>query len=213
MDSGLSKAVSAKKPILIGIAGPSCSGKTLLAKSLSERLKPDNTSILTLDSYYYDLADLPFDSRKQRNFDIPDALDWNLLESHIELLAEGNQVEKPVYLFPSHTRSGKGELMVPGEYVIIEGLFALNSELIRSFLGMAVYIALDDTTCLDRRIERDMAERGRSRESIIDQFESTVKPMAKKYVYTVKHHADIIINGADSIEESTVKVINTLRTI
>ncbi len=197
--------------MLIGIAGPSCSGKTMLAISLAGHLKPPGTAIITLDSYYHDLFKIAPDDRMKCNFDIPDSLDWELLTSHVNALAAGKEIEKPVYLYPSHTRAEHGKNVIPGNYLIIEGLFALYNEEIRQLLDVCVYISLDNDTCLKRRIARDTVERGRSRDSIINQYENTVRPMAEKYVLPAEAVADIVVNGDRPVEESAARIIEYLK--
>jgi len=196
-----------KGPHIIGVAGPSCSGKSEIARCLIEELSEMNPVILSLDSYYHDLSPLDPEERKHRNFDVPEALDHVLLREQLIALANGSAIEKPVYDFATHTRSPQSERIVPGETVIIEGLFALYWEKIRELFHTSVFVTLHDHVCLSRRIERDTKERGRSRESVLSQYTETVRPMNEKYILPTKTFADIIINGEDPLEQSTALIM------
>jgi len=196
-----------KGPHIIGVAGPSCSGKSEIARCLIEELSEMNPVILSLDSYYHDLSPLDPEERKHRNFDVPEALDHVLLREQLIALANGSAIEKPVYDFATHTRSPQSERIVPGETVIIEGLFALYWEKIRELFHTSVFVTLHDHVCLSRRIERDTKERGRSRESVLSQYTETVRPMNEKYILATKTFADIVVNGEDPLEQSTALIM------
>jgi len=202
-----------KGPHIIGVAGPSCSGKSEIARCLIEELSEMNPVILSLDSYYHDLSPLDPEERKHRNFDVPEALDHVLLREQLIALANGSAIEKPVYDFATHTRSPQSERIVPGETVIIEGLFALYWEEIRELFHTSVFVNLHDHVCLSRRIERDTKERGRSRESVLSQYTETVRPMNEKYILPTKTFADIVINGEDPLERSTALIMAHIRGI
>ena len=202
-----------EKPHIIGVAGPSCSGKSEIARCLIKELSEMNPVILTLDSYYHDLSPLDPEERKHRNFDVPEALDHELLREQLMALANGSAIEKPVYDFATHTRSPQSERIVPGETVIIEGLFALYWEKIRELFHTSVFVNLHDHVCLSRRIERDTKERGRSRESVLSQYTETVRPMNEKYILPTKTFADIVVNGEDPLEQSTALIMAHIRGI
>lgn len=202
-----------EKPHIIGVAGPSCSGKSEIARCLIKELSEMNPVILTLDSYYHDLSPLDPEERKHRNFDVPEALDHELLREQLMALANGSAIEKPVYDFATHTRSPQSERIVPGETVIIEGLFALYWEEIRELFQTSVFVNLHDHVCLSRRIERDTKERGRSRESVLSQYTETVRPMNEKYILPTKTFADIVVNGEDPLEQSTALIMAHIRGI
>ncbi len=198
------------KPFLIGIAGPSCSGKSEVAYNILSRFKDGEAVIIHLDSYYHDLAQLEFEQRAEWNFDIPRALDHELLISNLSQLLQGKSIEKPIYLFPSHTRANKGETVKPAKYVIVEGLFALYWEDVRSLLDLKVYIDASDSICLTRRKDRDSEQRVRTIESVVEQYEKTVRPMFEKYVQPTKAFADLIINGENPIVQSGSETIQYL---
>jgi uridine kinase len=192
------------KPYLIGIAGPSCTGKTELARRVANLVA---APLLPLDCYYFDLSHMPLERRAHSNFDIPESLDQELLASHITALSEGREIGRPVYDFATHTRTEQTEIINPGPYVIIEGLFVLFWEPVRRLLGTKVFVDLDDRTCLDRRILRDTKERGRTPESVVLQFGETVRPMADKYIRPTREFADLVVCGDDPIEASVAAVM------
>ncbi len=192
------------KPYLIGIAGPSCAGKTELSRHLARLL---SSVILPLDCYYFDLSHLPLDERARANFDMPSALDHDLFLQHLTALSEGREIPRPVYDFATHSRSDKVEIVKPRKFIIVEGLFVLYWADVRRVLGTKVYVDLEDKACLDRRILRDVKERGRTPESVIWQFTETVRPMAEKYIRPTHQFADLIVDGDDRIDHSVARVM------
>jgi uridine kinase len=163
--------------------------------------------VVTLDIYYRDLEHMPLDQRAQANFDIPDSLDDALLAQHVTLLAQGQTVDAPVYDFKRHIRSAAVQRISPGAVIIVEGLFALYWEPLRALLNLKVYVEAGDATCLARRLERDIRERGRTRESVLEQYEATVRPMAEKYVLPTRRFAGLVLDGTKPIEESAGMVL------
>jgi len=201
-DRGL--APGRARPYLIGIAGPSCAGKSELAQRLGRMLP---APILSLDSYYRDLAHLPFEERGRRNFDLPEALDEELLAAHLGLLAGGREIAKPVYDMTRHARAGGTERVVPGEFLIVEGLFALYWEDVRRLLGTKVFVEAPDEVCFERRRERDVRERGRTPESVLEQYTRTVRPMAERYILPTREFADVVVSGTEAVERSVGAVL------
>lgn len=197
-------------PYLIGIAGPSCSGKTELARRLQPVL-PGESLILALDSYYRDLAHLPLEERARSNFDEPEALEASLLAEHIEALAAGREISKPVYSFEQHIRAPYTTRVVPGDFVLLEGLFALYWPGIRQRFSTKVFVQVRDEVALERRIERDQRERGRTRDSVLLQYASTVRPMCEKYLLPTRQFADVVVDGEGRIEESVDAVLEHVR--
>ena len=189
---------------IIAIAGPSCAGKTELAKSLSRLL---SAPILPMDAYYRDLDFLPIESRCHFNFDLPDAVDHDLLRQHLTALAAGLPVQRPVYDFTVHTRSSSWETVTPGRHVILEGLFALYWADLRPLFGTKVYIDAPDDVCLARRQVRDVRERGRTAESVHNQYVEIVRPMAELYVRPTRCFADIVVSGDVPLEQSSAAVL------
>ncbi|HUS18249.1 MAG TPA: uridine kinase [Terriglobales bacterium] len=200
----------AMKPYVIAIAGPSCSGKTSVAKSLAAELP---ATIFSLDAYYHDLSQLSFSERAAFNFDHPDSLEVEILSRDLHLLAQGREVVRPVYDFHTHTRSGKTETLNPSPYLIVEGLFTLYWESIREIYSTKVFMEADHETCLPRREARDIAERGRSPESIHQQYAATVRPMADQFVMPTRQYADLILSGSQPVEESAAAVLAHVRSV
>ncbi len=183
----------AKKRILIGIAGGSGSGKTLVAQTLYRELGSDKVIIIEQDAYYKDLSHLPPEERARRNFDHPDAIDQDLLVQQIKDLLEGKPIEQPIYDFTTHTR--KKETRRIGEHLIIvlEGILILDSPRLRELMDIKVFVDTDPDIRLIRRIRRDVSERGRTVESVLEQYEKSVRPMHLQFVEPSKRYADIII--------------------
>lgn len=196
------------KPYFIGIAGPSCAGKSFLSKHIAREL---DAGLFHLDSYYRELTHLSMVQRAHFNFDSPDALESDMLISDARLLASGRTIEKPVYDFTTHSRTSQTEQLVPRPFIIVEGLFALYWEDLRKLEGTKVYVDLGEDVCLERRIERDIRERGRTRESVLQQYETTVLPMARQYVHPTRRYADIVVTGDDDIVNEVTSVMANIR--
>ncbi|MBZ5512947.1 MAG: uridine kinase [Acidobacteriia bacterium] len=189
---------------IIAVAGPSCAGKTELAKRLARSL---SATILSMDAYYRDLAFLPLESRSKFNFDLPDSLDHTLLREHLTALAAGLPIQRPVYDFTIHTRSSVWETVTPGPFLILEGLFALYWDDLRPLLTTKVYVDAPDEVCLARRQVRDVLERGRTAESVHKQYIEIVRPMAELYIHPTRRFADVVVSGQVPLEQSTVEVM------
>jgi uridine kinase len=196
------------KTYLIGIAGPSCAGKTELARNLVSVL---SASILSLDCYYIDLSDRVLEERARFNFDEPGALDHTLFARHVRSLSHGETIERPVYDFATHARTAEVEVVYPREFIIIEGLFVLYWPEVRSCFGTKVFVDLADEACLERRIVRDVRERGRTAESVRRQFAETVRPMAELYVQPTRAFADLILAGDNPIQNSVESVLDHIK--
>lgn len=194
------------KPRIIGIAGPSGSGKSELSRRLSALT---GAPIVSLDSYYADLGHLPLAERAKTNFDDPASLDLPLLLEHARKLAEGQAVEIPRYDFATHTRTDGSDLVTPAPVVIIEGLFTLFWNELRELLDTRIYVDLEDETCYSRRLARDVRERGRTPECVATQYATTVRPMAEKFIWPTKRHADLVIRGDAALEEAAKAVLAT----
>lgn len=191
-------------PYLIGIAGPSGSGKSELSRRLAKRL---NAPVISMDSYYKELGHLSLAERAEVNFDEPASIDEVLLRQHLGALRDGRTVEIPHYDFAAHTRTAQTERLEPGEVVILEGLFTLYWEELRRLFQTMVYVDLEDETCFARRLARDVRERGRTAESVQWQYETTVRPMAETYILPTKRHADVVIRGDGQLDESVELVL------
>ena len=196
------------KPFFIGVAGLSGSGKTALARKLAPHL---DAEVITLDAYYHPQSHLSLEDRAHLNFDHPDALDWTLLASHLASLARGESIDEPLYLFDRHTRAESTRRIHPQPIVIVEGILALHHAGVREHLGLAVFVTTRDEVCLRRRLERDIAERGRTRESVLEQYSRTVWPMAVEYVLPSRQHATLVVSGEEPLDESVEAVLKMLQ--
>lgn len=199
----------AQKPVVIGIAGCSGSGKTTLAIELARQL---DATLFPLDLYYRDLSQLPLELRHEQNFDHPDSLESELLIEHVRSLAAGRPIERPVYDFKTHSRvAGAFDRVVPARVVIVEGILALHYDELVSLYDFSVYVNAPNEVCLKRRIYRDMMERGRTEESVREQFEATARPMAERYVLPSATRASVVVEGTDALDWSVEQVLQMIR--
>jgi uridine kinase len=182
-----------KRPLLILVAGGSASGKSTVVQEILDKAGLDDVLIIKHDDYYLDQTHLPLEVRYLTNYDHPSSLDNELLYGHLNLLLQGKSIDKPTYDFVNHTRSTIVEHVDPKPIIIVEGILILENEKIRGLSNMNLFVELDDDTRFIRRMLRDMRERGRTLESIITQYESTVKPMFHKHIKPTKRYADVII--------------------
>lgn len=185
--------------MIIGICGGTGSGKTTIARAIVELVGSGNVVLVEQDSYYRNLADMPLDERHQANFDHPDSIDSDMLVNHLMRLKQGLTVEMPLYDFKTHTRSDRIEIIEPKPVVIVEGILIFAEPRVLGLLDMRIYVDTPDDIRFIRRLKRDIAERGRTVESVIDQYYRTVRPMHHEFVEPSKRYADIIIpEGANS---------------
>lgn len=193
---------------MLGIAGCSGSGKTTLARELANQL---DATLFPLDLYYRDLSQFPLDSRHKRNFDHPDSLESELIVEHVRALAKGETIQRPVYDFKTHSRvAGEFEEIEPKGVVIVEGILALHyTELVRCY-DFSIYVNAPHDVCLARRIHRDMRERGRTEESVREQFEAAAWPMAELYVVPSATLASVTVEGTDSLDWSVQQILDRL---
>ncbi len=186
-------------PQLIGIAGPSCSGKTELARWLS---RATGAQVLNLDHYYIDLAHLPLEIRAKTNFDEPHSVDHDAILEHARTLRSGQSIHAPQYNFATHTRAPGDEVIEPGRLVILEGLFALYWAELRDLFALKIYVHAPDEVCFQRRLFRDTRERGRTEASVREQYAATVRPGVVDFIAPCKAHADLVLSGTDPIDAS-----------
>ncbi len=202
------------KPVtVIGISGGTCSGKTLVAKRIVEQVGEDNVLICNQDNYYRDLRDLNSEERANWNFDRPEAIDRPLFYQLMTELANGKSVDEPIYDFVNHVRTAKTRRLDPKPVLIIEGILVLNDSVIRDLLDFKIYVDEDSDIRLARRIQRDEMERGRSANSVLDQYLNTVRPMHLKYVEPSKLYADIIIPGGGENLAAIGVLANHIKTL
>jgi len=198
--------MNSRAPFNIGIAGPSCAGKTSLARKVAELL-PGSTTIFGLDSYYHDLSHLPFAERKKFNFDSPEALEDAMLAGHLEQLARGEPIQRPVYDFPTHTRMrDKFDEVQAGDFLIVEGLFTFHWPQVRRIFDLRVFVHAPDGVCFDRRKVRDIEERGRTLDFVLAQYNETVRPGSESFILPTQQFAHLVISGEQPIEESARQI-------
>lgn len=180
-------------PVVIGIAGGSGSGKTTVLARIIDAFGSDQIAVLDHDAYYQDLADYSPEERETFNFDHPDALETKLMREHLDVLSQGEPIEKPIYDFTTHRRKEETETIEPRPVVIIEGILVLAERELEEAMDIRIYVDTADDIRLMRRIRRDIQERGRSIDGVLRQYERTVRPMHIEFVEPSKRKADIII--------------------
>jgi uridine kinase len=180
-------------PLVIGIAGGSGSGKTTVAQEILQRVGPDRIAFLQHDSYYKDLSGLPPTQRAEVNFDHPNSLETELLTEHIATLRDGRPVEVPIYDFSTHSRTTQTFTVQPRRVILVEGILIFTEAALREMFDVKIFVDTDSDLRLIRRLERDIAERGRTAQSVIKQYQTTVRPMHLEFVEPSKRYADVII--------------------
>ena len=180
-------------PLVIGIAGGSGSGKTTVAQEILQRVGPDRIAFLQHDSYYKDLSGLPPAQRAEVNFDHPNSLETELLIKHIASLRAGASVEVPIYDFSIHARTAKTFTVQPRRVILVEGILIFTEAALRDMFDVKIFVDTDSDMRFIRRLERDIKERGRTTESVIRQYQLTVRPMHLEFVEPSKRYADVII--------------------
>lgn len=181
------------EPVVIGVAGGTGSGKTTVAREILRRAGTDQISLIQHDAYYRDLSDLPKAQRAMQNFDHPDALDNDLLIVHLQELKAGRAIEMPVYDFTTHTRTAETQRVDPHRVILLEGILIFVDEALRQLMDVKIYVDTHADIRFIRRLQRDIAERGRTMESVIRQYLATVRPMHQEFVEPSKRYADVII--------------------
>lgn len=200
--------MSRKKPIIIGVSGGSGSGKTSVSRAIFNNFPNHSIMMLEHDSYYKDQSHLSFEERLKTNYDHPFAFDTDLLIEHLEKLLNYETIEKPVYDYVAHTRSTETVIQEPKEVIILEGILILEDKRLRDLMDIKIYVDTDDDIRIIRRIKRDMVERGRTLDSIIDQYLSVVKPMYHQFIEPTKRYADVIVpEGGEN--HVAIDLINT----
>ncbi|BDR63960.1 uridine kinase [Clostridium tetani] len=182
-----------KRPILIGITGGTGSGKSTVSKEICRRFDKELIVMIEQDSYYKDQSHLSIEERVKTNYDHPNAFDTELLVKHLKELSSWNKVEKPIYDFELHNRKNETEIVEPTEIIIVEGILVLEEKEIRDLLDIKIYVDTDADVRIIRRLVRDIKERGRSLDSVINQYLNVVRPMHMQFIEPSKRYADIII--------------------
>lgn len=182
-----------KCPVLIGITGGSGSGKSTISKEICEKFSEDCIATLEMDSYYKDQSHLTFEERIKTNYDHPDAFDTVLLVQHLKELINGQTIQKPIYDFEEHNRKEETITVQSRDIIIVEGILVLQEEILRDILDVKIYVDTDADVRFIRRMLRDISDRGRSMESVVDQYLNVVRPMHTQFIEPTKRYADIII--------------------
>lgn len=200
--------MSKKKPIIIGVSGGSGSGKTSVSRAIYNHFPNHSIMMLEHDSYYKDQSHLTFEERLKTNYDHPFAFDTDLLIEHLEKLLNYETIEKPVYDYVAHTRSTETIIQEPKEVIILEGILILEDKRLRDLMDIKIYVDTDDDIRIIRRIKRDMVERGRTLDSVIEQYLGVVKPMYHQFIEPTKRYADVIVpEGGEN--HVAIDLINT----
>ncbi len=200
------------KVFVVGIAGGSGSGKTTLTNKVAAALAPD-VAIITHDSYYRAHHDMTYDERTQLNYDQPDSYETELLVQHLCALLQGEPVERPIYDFSIHDRTDETETVLPAPVIIVEGILLFENPALRALMDLKVFVDASADVRILRRLQRDVRERGRSIESVIDQYLATVRPMHEAYVEPSKRSADLIVptDGEGSFDVAAEALVNHVR--
>jgi uridine kinase len=201
------------EPVIIGVAGGTGSGKTTIAHAVLERAGARRISLIQHDAYYRDLGNLPLAQRAAQNFDHPDSLENELLIAHLTRLKQSQPVDVPVYDFTTHTRTSETRRIGPNAVIIVEGILIFADEALRRQMDVKIYVDTDADIRFIRRLQRDVAERGRTVESVIRQYMATVRPMHQEFVEPSKRFADIIIPEGGFNEVAIDMVASRIKTL
>ena len=203
------------KPLIIGIAGGSGSGKSTVARNVAELLTTSSVAFIDMDAYYKNFPNLSLDERRKLNWDHPDAFDYDLLCNHLDLLSRRKPIDKPEYDFVTHLRRPQSVHVDPADVVVIDGILLFVDERVRELCDVKVFVDADADIRLIRRIERDTHDRGRPLDEIIEQYLSTVQPMHLQFVEPSKRYADVIVprggHNAIAIEMIVAKIQRRLQ--
>jgi uridine kinase len=203
------------KPLIIGIAGGSGSGKSTVARNVAQALHAESVAFIDMDAYYRNFAHLPMEERRKINWDHPEAFDWDLLVEQLERLSSGHPIDKPVYDFVTHTRSDRTVAVPPASVIVIDGILLLSDARVRELCDVKVFVDADADIRLIRRIRRDMNKRGRPLDEILEQYLTTVQPMHLQFVEPSKRYADVIVprggHNAIAVEMIVAKIQRRLR--
>ena len=205
---------SDSKPFVIGVAGGSGSGKSTVTRQVLASIGPGMTAVLIQDDYYCDQSHLSPEERRKTNYDHPDAFDWPLMVQHVQALRRGEAIEMPTYDFSQDNRSSKTVTVKPAPVIVIEGLFALFDAELRKMMSLKIFVDTAADVRFIRRLQRDISERGRSTESVINQYLETVRPMHKQFIEPTKRNADVILpHGANgpAVDIITTKVVTLIQ--
>ncbi|MCK1996503.1 uridine kinase [Paenisporosarcina quisquiliarum] len=202
-----------KTPLIIGITGGSGSGKTSVTNAISEVFKDHSVVVIQQDFYYKDQSHLKFEERLNTNYDHPLAFDNDLLLEHIHNLLDNKAIEKPVYDYAKHTRSSETIKIEPKDVIILEGILVLEDERLRNMMNIKLFVDTDADLRIIRRILRDINERGRTVDSVVDQYLNVVRPMHNQFIEPTKRYADVIIPEGGQNEVAIDLMVTKIKTI
>ena len=201
------------RPLIIGIAGGSCSGKTSVTHAIYDVFKDHSVAVIEQDYYYKDQSHLTFEERLLTNYDHPLAFDTDLLIEHIHTLLDRKSIEKPVYDYVNHTRSNEVVHVEPQDVIIVEGILVLEDERLRGLMDIKLFVDTDSDLRIIRRIQRDIKERGRTADSVIEQYISAVRPMHNMFIEPTKRYADVIIPEGGDNDVAIDLMVTKIKTI
>lgn len=195
--------------LIIGIAGGTGCGKTTVVNQLLDQLPEGEVGVISQDSYYKDTSHLSYDERVKINFDHPRSIDFELLESHLKVLKNGDTIQQPVYSFVKHNRTGDTIRTLPRKVMIVEGILILTNPELRNMFDIKIFVHADSDERLIRRLKRDISERGRDIDEVLSRYQNTLKPMHQQFIEPMKEYADIIIpnNKYNTVAVDIVKTI------
>lgn len=208
----MSETTAVLTPFVVGVAGGSGSGKTVLTRAMAATLGAERTAILAQDAYYRDRGHLPAEARAAVDYDHPDALDADLFHAHLRALRAGQLVVPPRYCYVTHRRLGPGEAIVPRDVVLVEGILLLHDPAVHALLDLRIFVDAPTELRLARRIARDTAERGRTRQAVLDQCHLTVLPAHARWVEPTKAAADLVLLNAGRLERAAEVAVAVIRT-
>ena len=200
-----------KKPILIGITGGTGSGKSTVAKSIYRNFKKESISIIMQDSYYKDQSDMTFEERTKTNYDHPHAFDTPLLIKHLEMMLKGQAIEMPISDFTIHNRKKETLREEPKDIIIVEGILILEDKRLRDLFDIKIYVDTDADIRILRRLTRDIRDRGRTLESVVDQYLGVVRPMHLQFIEPTKRYADLIIPEGGKNQVAIDILVSTIK--
>jgi len=195
--------------LIIGIAGGTGCGKTTVVNQILQELPEGEVGVISQDSYYQDTSHLSYNERVKINFDHPRSIDFELLESHLKMLKQGQEIEQPVYSFVKHNRTGDTIKTRPRKVMIVEGILILTNPELRELFDIKIYVHADSDERLIRRLKRDISERGRDLDEVLSRYQTTLKPMHQQFIEPMKEYADLIIpnNKYNTVAVGIVKTI------
>lgn len=199
--------------ITIGVYGGTGSGKTTIVTQILSEFPTSEIQVISQDSYYKDNSDISFEERCMLNFDHPDAIDFELLCKHIHALKNGETIAQPIYCFKTHNRTKETVSVSPKKILIVEGILILNYPKLRSMFDLKVYVDAESDMRMERRVSRDITERGRTPEEVLNRYIKTLKPMHQQFIEPMKVHADVVIENHQNDPLDLTKLIDKIKSL